>query len=98
VNAVLIELGAHCRDGVIDAPQRRSEPARLQSNDLVAGSRFDRIEQAFVRRFAKLHKSDLVKLTRADGLCPVATARRSIDADISPSLIRAELIGRHSIS
>ena len=84
MNAVLIELGAHCRDVVVDAPQRSREPARLQSGDLVAGGRFDRIEQAFVRRLPKPHESDLVRRTRPDGIRTVPTARRSIDAGISP--------------
>ena len=84
MNAMLIELGAHRRDGVIDAAQRDAEPARLQSGDLVAGSRLDRIEQAFVRRLPKPHKSDLVRLTRPDGIRIVPTARGSIDPGISP--------------
>ena len=81
MNAMLVELGAHCRDGVIDAAQRDAEPARLQSGDLVAGGRFDRIEQAFVRRRPKPHDSDLV--TALTAYAP-STARRSIDAGISP--------------
>ena len=84
MNAVLIELGAHCRDGVVDAPQRDREPARLQSGNLVAGGRLDRIEQAFVRRRPKPHRSDLLRPARAGGLCAVSTARRSFDAGISP--------------
>ena len=84
VNAVLIKLGPHRRDHVIDAPKRDAEPARLQSGDLVARSRLDRIEQAFVRRRPKPHRSDLMRQERADGLCAVSTARRSFDAGISP--------------
>ena len=84
MNAMLVELRAHRRDGIIDAAKRDAEPARLQGGDLVAGSRFDRIEQTFVRRHPKPHKSDLVRLTRPDGICIVPTARGSIDPGISP--------------
>src|SRR5271154_6492573 len=94
VNAMLIELGAHCRDGVIDAPQRSGEPTRLQSGELVARGHFDRIEQAFVRRFAQPHERDLLRLTPADLIRSVPTARRSIDAGISPPY-RARNSSRH---
>ena len=83
MNAVLIELGAHCRDSVIDAAQRDAEPARLQSDDLVAGGRLDRIEQAFVRRFAQPHETTW-RLTQPDVTHAVPTARRPVDAGISP--------------
>ena len=59
MNAVLIELGAQSWNGVVSAAQRVAEPTRLQSGELVAGGRFDRIEQAFVRRFAKPHGNGL---------------------------------------
>ena len=31
MNAMLVELGPHCRDGIVDAPERDAEPERLQS-------------------------------------------------------------------
>ncbi len=55
MGAVLVEFGAHRRDSVIGATQRGREPARLQSDDLVAGGRLDRIEQALVWRGAEPH-------------------------------------------
>ena len=61
MNAMLVELGAHCRDGVVDAPQRDAEPARLQSCDLVAGKIddvvlcpiYEKSELGQIRRFQK---------------------------------------------
>src|SRR5258708_20001369 len=43
--AMLIELGAHRWDGLVDTPQRDADPARLHTGNLVAASRLHPIDQ-----------------------------------------------------
>ena len=94
MDAVLIEFGAHRRHGVVGATQRGRESARLQSDQLVARGRLDRIEQALVWRFAQPHEDDL---TSAGMTQSSSTARDSADAGISPPW-RGELAARGPIS